>query len=174
MTDNVLKNRKVTIGSFIALAFAIVFFSGLLKSNEWYGVFDFTTLNGSFGKVVYSVQDTVDGVEASTYTFRGKGGSGARDGFIFAFTLIPTVMFALAMIQVLEHFGALDAARKLLSPLLKPLLGIPGDRLALIASLQSTDAGASMTRGLMDEGKLTDQRSDCFHHVPVLCWCHHC
>ncbi len=163
MTDNVFTGRKVTIGSFIALAFAIIFFSGFLKSNEWYGVFDFTTLNGSFGKVVYAVQDSAEGVEASTYTFRGKGGSGARDGFIFAFTLIPTVMFALAMIQVLEHYGALDAARKLLSPLLKPLLGIPGDTgLALIASLQSTDAGASMTRGLMDEGKLTEKEANVF------------
>ncbi len=163
MTDSALKDRKVTIGSFIALAFAIVFFSGLLNSNEWYGVFDFTTLNGSFGKVAHAVQDTVDGVQAVTTTLRGKGGSGARDGFIFAFTLIPTVMFALAMIQVLEHYGALDAARKLLSPLLKPLLGIPGDTgLALIASLQSTDAGASMTRGLMDEGKLTEKEANVF------------
>jgi hypothetical protein len=28
--------------------------------------------------------------------FRGKGGSGAIDGFMFALTLVPTVMFALA------------------------------------------------------------------------------
>ncbi len=163
MSDLNNKGRKVTIGSFIALAFAVVFFSGLLKSNEWYGVFDFTTLNGSFGKVVYDVKETTEGVEAATTSLRGKGGSGARDGFIFAFTLIPTVMFALGVINVLEHYGALDAARKLLSPLLRPLMGIPGSSgLALIASLQSTDAGAAMTRQLKDEKRLTKRETDIF------------
>ncbi|WP_114765461.1 nucleoside recognition domain-containing protein [Vibrio rhodolitus] len=155
--------RKVTWGCYVALAFAVVFFSGLMQSNEWYGVFDFTTLNGSFGKVAYGVQETAEGVEAATTSFRGKGGSGARDGFIFALTLIPTVMFALGVINVLEHYGALDAARKLLSPLLRPLMGIPGSSgLALIASLQSTDAGAAMTRQLKDEGRLTKRETDVF------------
>ena len=157
------QTRKVTIGSYFALAFAVVFFSGLLQSNEWYGVFDFTTLNGSFGSVVYSVNETADGIQAATTSMRGKGGSGARDGFLFALTLIPTVMFALGMINVLEHYGALDAARKLLTPLLRPLMNIPGNTgLALIASLQSTDAGAAMTRQLKDEGNLTKREADIF------------
>ncbi|STQ76528.1 Uncharacterized protein conserved in bacteria [Grimontia hollisae] len=155
--------RKVTAGSYIALAFAIVFFSGLLQSNQWYGIFDFTTLNGSFGNVVYDVKETAEGVEAATTSMRGKGGNGARDGFLFALTLIPTVMFALGMINVLEHYGALDAARKLLTPLLRPLMNIPGNTgLALIASLQSTDAGAAMTRQLKDEGQLTKRETDIF------------
>lgn len=134
-----------------------------MKSGEWYGVLDFTTLNGSFGQVAYNVTETADGVEAATTSLRGKGGSGARDGFIFALTLIPTVMFALGVINVLEHYGALDAARKLLTPLLRPLMGIPGSSgLALIASLQSTDAGAAMTRQLKDEGRLTKRETDVF------------
>ncbi|MEZ8500379.1 nucleoside recognition domain-containing protein [Vibrio splendidus] len=163
MTNPTKTDRKVTIGSYIALAFAIVFFSGLMQSNEWYGVLDFTTLNGSFGKVSYDVSETADGIQAATTSLRGKGGSGARDGFIFALTLIPTVMFALGMINVLEHYGALDAARKLLTPLLRPLMGIPGNSgLALIASLQSTDAGAAMTRQLKDEGHLTKRETDVF------------
>ena len=92
-----------------------------------------------------------------------NGGQGARDGFIFALTLIPTVMFALGMINVFEHYGALNAARKLLSPLLRPLMGIPGNSgLALIASLQSTDAGAAMTRELKDEKHLTKRETDVF------------
>lgn len=155
--------RKVTLGSYLALAFAVVFFSGLLQSEQWYGIFDFTTLNGSFGEVVYSVNEAADGVEAATTSMRGKGGSGARDGFLFALTLIPTVMFALGMINVLEHYGALDAARKLLTPLLRPLINIPGEAgLALIASLQSTDAGAAMTRQLKDSGELTQRETDIF------------
>lgn len=163
MTQPTEQARKVTIGSYLALAFAVVFFSGLMTSNEWYGVLDFTTLNGSFGQVAYSISETADGVQAATTSLRGKGGSGARDGFIFALTLIPTVMFALGMINVLEHYGALDAARKLLTPLLRPLMGIPGNSgLALIASLQSTDAGAAMTRQLKDEKHLTKRETDIF------------
>lgn len=163
MSNPTQKARKVTWGCYLALAFAVVFFSGLMKSNEWYGVLDFTTLNGSFGKVAYDVKETAEGVEAATTSLRGKGGSGARDGFIFALTLIPTVMFALGVINVLEHYGALDAARKLLTPLLRPLMGIPGSSgLALIASLQSTDAGAAMTRQLKDEGRLTKRETDVF------------
>ncbi|WP_047042055.1 nucleoside recognition domain-containing protein [Vibrio mexicanus] len=156
-------DRKVTLGSYVALAFAVVFFSGLLQSNEWYGVFDFTTLNGAFGSVAGTVTETADGIQVASTTLRGQGGSGARDGFIFALTLIPTVMFALGMINVLEHYGALDAARRLLTPLLRPLMGIPGNSgLALIASLQSTDAGAAMTRQLKDEGHLTQRETDVF------------
>ncbi|WP_421190028.1 nucleoside recognition domain-containing protein [Aeromonas enteropelogenes] len=160
MTD---KSRSVTIGSYLALAFAIVFFSGLLQSNQWYGVFDFTTLNGSFGTMVQSVSENGDGLKTAMTDMRGKGGNGARDGFLFALTLIPTVMFALGMINVLEHYGALDAARKLLTPLLRPLMGIPGNTgLALIASLQSTDAGAAMTRQLKDEGLISKRETDVF------------
>lgn len=163
MTQSTDKGSKVGIGSYVALAFAVVFFSGVMQSNEWYGVLDFTTLNGSFGQVAYSVSETADGVQAATTSLRGKGGSGARDGFIFALTLIPTIMFALGMINVLEHYGALNAARKLLTPLLRPLMGIPGNSgLALIASLQSTDAGAAMTRQLKDEKHLTKRETDVF------------
>ena len=46
------QDNKVGPGAYFALAFAAVFFSGLLGGKEWYGVFDFTTLNGAFGKVV--------------------------------------------------------------------------------------------------------------------------
>ena len=155
---------KVSWGGYVALAFAVVFFSGLMKSNEWWGVFDFTTLNGSFGKLVSGVSENAEGVvTAAGSTFRGAGGSGARDGFMFALSLVPTVMFALAMVNILEHYGALKAARRLMTPLLKPLMGIPGNTgLALIASLQSTDAGASMTKSLIDNKDLTAKEADVF------------
>ncbi|MGL5335180.1 MAG: nucleoside recognition domain-containing protein [Enterovibrio sp.] len=164
MSSNTSSDTKKTIISYCTLVFAVVFFSGLLKSNEWYGVFDFTTLNGSFGTLVHTVKHSATGaVETATTTMRGHGGSGATDGFLFALTLIPTVMFALGMINVLEHYGALDAARKLLSPLLKPLMNIPGTAgLALIASLQSTDAGAAMTRQLKDTKLLRQNEVNIF------------
>lgn len=144
-------DQKVTLGNYLALAFAVVFFSGLLQSSEWYGVFDFTTLNGTFGSI------------ADGFMFRGKGGSGARDGFLFALTLVPTCMFALGMINVLEHYGALKAARKLLTPLLRPLMGLPGSAaLAMIGSLQNTDTGAGLTKKLVEEGELNQEESEVF------------
>lgn len=157
--ENPQAQTKAGISGYISLFFAIVFFSGLCASQEWWGIFDFTTLNGAFGKVVTGV---VDG-STKMGTFRGVGGSGAIDGFMFALTLVPTVMFALAMITIFEHYGALKAATSLLTPVLRPLMGIPGSAtLALIASLQSTDGGAALTRQLKDSGALTEKEVNIF------------
>lgn len=154
---------RVTPGAWCALAFAVVFFSGIASGNAWYSVFDFTTLNGAFGKVTASATLQDNALTTASTTFRGTGGHGAMDGFLFALGLIPAVMFALGMINVLEHYGALRAARRLLTPLLRPMLGLPGSTgLALIGSLQSTDVGASLTRNLTDEGQITENERDVF------------
>lgn len=152
------------IGGYIALAFACVFFSGPLTGvNAWYGIFDFANLNGSFGKVLSQVVFEGDTLQSAATTFRGKGGSGALDGFIFALSLAPTVMFALACIAVLEHYGALRAAHRLLTPVMRPLVGIPGMCcLAFISSLQTTDGGAAMPRQLKDSGELSEDEADIF------------
>ena len=156
-------DRKVSIGAYIALAAAIVFFSGLLEGQGAFSVFDFNTLNGTFGSMANAVTESADGIEVTRTTMRGAGGFGARDGFLFALTLVPTVMFAMGMIAVFEHYGALEAARKLLTPLLRPLASIPGSTgMALIASLQRTDAGSAMTRQLSDAGELTKRETDIF------------
>lgn len=99
-------NEKVGIGAYLSLAFAVVFFSGLCASSQWWGVFDFTTVNGGFGRLVSGVTEQGDAIKTAMANFRGKGGSGAIDGFMFALSLVPTVMFALAMITVFEHYGA--------------------------------------------------------------------
>ena len=156
-------NEKVGIGAYLSLAFAVVFFSGLCASSQWRGVFDFTTVNGGFGRLVSGVTEQGDAIKTAMANFRGKGGSGAIDGFMFALSLVPTVMFALAMITVFEHYGALKAARKILTPVLRPLIGIPGSAaLALIASMQSTDGGAALTRQLKDAGELTESETNTF------------
>ena len=67
------------------------------------------------------------------------------------------------MITVLEHYGALRAARVLLTPILRPLLGLPGScGLALITSLQSTDGAAALTRQLKDAGELNEAEVNIF------------
>ncbi|MCX8957350.1 nucleoside recognition domain-containing protein [Erwinia psidii] len=136
-------------GAYIALVTAILFFSGFfynLEGIKWAGAFDFTTLAGKFG----SIKD------AASSTFIGTGGVGAKAGFLFALSLVPTVMLALGVLEIFTHYGAIRAAHKLLTPLLKPLLGIPGRTgLALITDLQSTDAGAALTKELYDEKQVT-------------------
>ena len=153
-----IDKENVTIGCYISLALAIVFFSGIATGSSYFWSFlDFTTLMGSAGKVVGKVTETADGVSTTMTTLRGLGGSGAIDGFMLAISLIiPGVMLAMGMITVFEHYGALKAARKLLTPILQFLIGVPGTAtLALIACLQSTDGGAALTRQLKDSGALS-------------------
>lgn len=137
--------------AFAALIVAVLFFSGLLvkfPDMKWLSAFDFTTLVGNFGAIKNIGKDT----------FVGSGGLGARGGFMFALSLVPSVMFAIGCIEVLEHYGAIKAAQRLLTPLLKPLLGLPGlTGLALITDLQSTDAGAALTKELYDK-KFIDKK----------------
>lgn len=138
---------KVGPKAYLALIFGLLFFSGLFYKSgyEWLGAFDFTTLNGAYGKIAGSGQ-----------TFVGASGVGARNGFLFALSLVPGVMLALGVLEVITHYGAIRAAQKLMTPLLKPLLGLPGlTGLALITDLQSTDAGAALTKGLYDSGKIS-------------------
>ena len=143
------KNQsKVGIGAYIALAVAILFFSGLFMKVEgmkWLSAFDFTTLGGTFGTMK----------DPAKNTFIGAGGVSAKAGFLFALSLAPTVMLALGCLEVLTHYGAIRAAHKLLTPLLHPLLSLPGKTgLALITDLQSTDAGAAWTKELYDGGEI--------------------
>lgn len=191
--------RKAGVGAYIALIFAVVFFSGISvsgpvknlgtkiaqqlnvepkKVHDIFSVFDFNTLNGKFGKVVIpdakakeakakdsAAQD--DAAKAApaytTGNFSGEGGVGARQGFMFALTLVPTTLLAMGIIAVLEHYGALEAMRRLLQRILRPLMGIPGDTgLAMIASFQSTDAGAALTRALYDQGQINAREREIF------------
>ena len=145
---------KVPWTGYIALAFAVVFFSGLLASEKgWITAFDFNALAGKFGVMK----------DAAKATFQGQGGFGARDGFMFAFRLLPSVMLALGMVEIVDHLGGLKAAEKLLTPILRPLLGIPGIAgLAMVTSFQSTDAGAGMTRMLRETGCITEKEKTVF------------
>ena len=140
---------KVSIGAYIALFVAILFFSGLFMNvggMEWLRAFDFTTLGGNFGTMK----------EPAKNNFMGAGGISAKAGFLFALSLVPTVMLALGFLEIFTHYGAIRAAHKLLTPLLRPLLGLPGlTGLALITDLQSTDAGAALTKELYDENQIT-------------------
>ncbi|MDY6029096.1 MAG: nucleoside recognition domain-containing protein [Acidaminococcaceae bacterium] len=135
-------DKKVPIAGYIILVVAILIFSGVLAKMQGWNMFDFNTLNGAFGVM-----------KGEKSTFMGAGGAGARAGFLFALSLVPGVMLAMGIIELVEYYGGLKAAQKMLTPILRPILGIPGICVvALVSSLQSTDAGAGMTRGLHKEG----------------------
>ena len=75
-----------------------------------------------------------------------------------ALSLVPGVMLALGLMEIVEYYGGLKAAQKLLTPILRPLMGIPGICcVALVSSLQSTDAGAGMTKQLRAAGDITNK-----------------
>lgn len=131
-------DAKTLIIGTLSLVCAIIFFGGFAK-DLWGGIFDFSKLTGQFPEWL-----------------KTSGGTSAKGGFLFALTLIPSVMLALGFVAIFEHYGALLAASKWLSPVLKPLMGIPGNcSISLIASTQSTDAGSSTAKFLYDEGQIT-------------------
>lgn len=144
--------EKVRPAGYISLVLAIIFFSGVFQDAVGFiRFFDFTNVLGSFGKLGSITAES--GKLAGN--FRGTGGIGVRDGWIFALTLAPAVTLALGVVKIVEDLDGLLAAKKLMTPLLRPLLGIPGVcGLALVASLQSTDTGASMTKELYDRGDI--------------------
>ena len=56
--------KKVTIGCYIALAVAILFFSGLLNNVEgfkWLSALDFATISGKFGTMAHPAKNTFIG-----------------------------------------------------------------------------------------------------------------
>lgn len=149
--------QKVKLVGYISLVIAILFFSGIFKDAEGaLRALDFTNVLGSFGKL----GKLSEGSGTIASDFRGTGGVGVRDGWLFALTLAPAVMLALGVVKIVEDMDGLKAAQNLLSPLLRPCLGIPGFcGLALIASLQSTDAGAAMTGTLYNEGLISEKEN---------------
>lgn len=107
---------------------------GVLKNAEGpLAAFDFSNLVGAWGKIGDAGQN-----------FIGKGGAGAREGMMQALSLIPAISFAVAIIDVVTQLGAIDAGVKLFTPLLRPLLGLPGDcGVAFVSTFTSSDVGSS-------------------------------
>lgn len=154
--------EKISFTAYFSLIFAIFFFSGIFGELSkigdgqwlWLSAFDFTTLGGKFGRL--GTLAAGSGTLASS--FRGLGGAGPRDAFLYAVTLAPQVIFALGAVKIIEDLGALKAAQKLITPLLRLIMGVPGNcAVALVTSLQSTDAGASMVKSLSDEEMINER-----------------
>lgn len=154
MPDNTLLTKpRVTVKNWIALIFLVVILSGIFqRSTGPLQVLDFTNLSGKFGVI----GDT-------GANFIGKGGSGAKDGFMAGLNLIPAVMFFCGLLNVFQELGAFEAASIVFNPILKPLMGIPGTAgVAFISSFTGSDVAAVMTRELVDNGEMTDEERTIF------------
>ncbi len=142
------EKQKIHWGSYLVLLVAVVMFSGALtKAASPWNVMDFMTLVGKFGTIV-----------GGKGTFLGSGGDGARGGFLFCLSLCPAVIFALGLVRIVDGYGGLAACERLISPLFRKVLDIPGaSALAFITSLQSSDGGGAMAKSLFDSKIITDR-----------------
>ena len=147
------QREKIGIGAWIALIVLIMILSGAFRTVDGpLKVIDFTNLSGTFGKIGDTGSDLI-----------GKGGTGAKDGFMAGLNLIPPVMFFCGLLDVFEQLGAFKASDILFRPLLRPLMGIPGKcGVAFISSFTGSDVAAVMTRDLYNAGDITDDERTIF------------
>ena len=146
MEEKKAKSEKVGVGAWIALIVLILILSGAFRTMDGpIKVLDFTNLSGTFGTIGDTGANLI-----------GSGGTGAKDGFMAGFNLIPAVMFFCGLLAVFEQLGAYKASEILFRPLLRPLLGIPGKcGIAFISSFTGSDVAAVMTRDLYEEATIT-------------------
>lgn len=152
MSEQNQEQYKVTWKGWLSLSILLISFSGVFANYDGpLKALDFQVLTGQFGQVAKGV------------IFTGKGGTGARDGFMFALTLFPTLMFALGFIQVAESLGALRAAEVVFRPILRPFMGIPGvSGLAFVSSFTSSDVAAVMTKQLVEDKLMKEEERAIF------------
>lgn len=143
---------KVTWKGWLSLFVLVIMISGVFKSSTTHlAALDFTNLTGSFGKVYENVN------------FLGKGGTGARDGFLMALNIAPIIILFCGILDVVQEFGALKASGIIFQPILRFLLGVPGIAgLAFVSSFTSVDVGAVMTKELYEEEYLSDDERTIF------------
>ena len=142
--QNEKEKIKVSPQGWLALVIMLCMFSGFFANMEgplqFLRVLDLNTLIGSFG----TIGDT-------GANFMGSGGAGARDGFMFALSLAPGCIFSMGLIEVFSKMGVMEAFQKVFTPILRPLLGLPGScGLAFVNSLNGSDIAAVLTKELYD------------------------
>ena len=144
--ENQKLEKRVGIGGYIALLLFLVIFSGAVQNIPVLKALDFTNMLGAFGIIG----------EGGT-NFVGTGGKGVRDGYLVVLSLVPTLMLSSGIVELVSHFGGFDAAGKLFTPLMRLLFGVPGSMaIPLVASLTSSDVGATTTRSMYDEKRITE------------------
>lgn len=145
------KKLRVPWYGYVALLITVLVLSGLLQLlPEPWSALDFQALLGEFGKVA-----SVDG---GVTNYRGTGGSGPRDAFLLIISLLPAIVLAFGIIEVTINYHGLLAAEKILTPIMRPLLGISGaGAVSLVGNFTSSDIGSATANSLYETGYLTDK-----------------
>lgn len=146
-------NAKVSPAGYISFIVCVIFFSGLCAYlPKWISWFDYLTLLGKFGSF------------GDVKNITGAGGTGARNAFMLALTILPSNALATGVVNVVEGLGGLRGGMKMLNPVLKPVLGIPGwTGLAVIAHLfASTDTGSALTLELVNNDLISEKELGIF------------
>lgn len=144
--------NRLDVVSITSFVLAIMFFSGAFsKATGFWRIFDLQTLTGSFGVIA-------EGAKAGIV---GTGGYGAKEGFFQSINMAPAVILAVALINLVDNYGGLRAAQKLLTPILKPLLGVRGSgAIPIITNWQSSDAMAAYLGDQVEKGGFTTRERD--------------
>lgn len=146
-----MRTKKLGVGAYIALIFCVILYSGIFKDAE--GALrglDFNNWLGKFG----TIGDTGK-------NFLGTGGVGARHALLLGMSVVPAVFLSMGLMECFTAYGAIDAAGKLLSFILRPIMGVPGYMaIPMMASLTSSDAGASLNYSFHEQGLITDKERD--------------
>lgn len=145
-------NRKNDIVGLIWLLIALIYFTGVFAGLPgFWQVFDLQVLIGKFGVIGNAVEAGIEGV----------GGYGASDALFQAVSMLPAVMVALALLTLVDNYGGMRMAQKLLTPVLKFLLGVSGKSAAvIITNWQSSDASAAASCELWESGQITARERD--------------
>lgn len=113
-------NRKAinwkTVG--LGLAFQLIIAVGVLKVPFIERIFDFV------GSIFVSILDFT--LAGSDFLFKGLVSDTSTFGYIFAFQVLPTIIFFSALTSVLYYFGIIQKVVKVFGWLLSKLLGISG------------------------------------------------
>lgn len=148
------QRERVPWYGYLALILTILFLSGIFSGSEGpLAALDFTNTLGQFGDLGV-VHD--EGAVTLARDFRGMGGFGVRDGFAIVLQIAPAICLAFGVIELFNHYKGLEAAQKILTPIMKPLLNLPGaSTVAFVANLISPDAGAALTNSFYEEGAIS-------------------
>lgn len=148
------KRERVPWYGYLTLLLTILFLSGIFAGNEGpLGALDFTNILGQFGHLG---EVHTEGAVTLARDFKGMGGYGVRDGFMLVITIAPAICVAFGIIELFNHYKGLEAAQVLLTPIMKPLFGLPGaSTVAFVANLTSADAGAALANSFHQEGTIS-------------------
>lgn len=138
----------------IVLAICFASTGGEKNSQDLLDLLSFQSIMGSFGCLRLPGGSEVCDVVL-------KNGSGAKAGFVYCLTLVPSIMITCGILEVLRFWRTDQAAQNLFSWLVRLLSGLPGKAtVAMFISLQSSDAGALAVKELHTRGELTNEERD--------------